>query len=1169
MLNDAILEANLNALQTQNPDLAQRLRRLPTSTRIEFSDTPQEILSATFDGKWLASRHRPREEAERLTAKIDIIENAVVVVLGFGLGYHVETIARRMGTTGIVVVFETDDQMLRDVLSTVDHSSWIRECNLVFFNAQSDRAEVAARMDGAGSIIALGTTILEHPASRPRLGSAAAEFSSLFAEVVGAIRTTILTTLVHCVTTCRNLALNVDHYACGEGIAPLAGWATGHPAIVVAAGPSLARNVALLEDPEVRERVVIIAAQTVLKPLLARGIKPHFVTALDYHEISRQFYDGLDPEMVEGVTLVCEAKANRAILEGFPGHVRCTGNGFLDRLLGPLARDMGELTPGATVAHLSFYLAQFLGCDPIMFIGQDLGFTDGLYYGPNASIHQVWASELNRFNTIEMMEWSRVARMKRTLRKVDGIKGQPVFTDEQMMTYRQQFERDFAAAPQTIIDATEGGVSKQHTTTQSLADALDAYLPGQPLPPMPDAHDEWPPARVRDVRSRIREVRSRVVRFGDLSRRADRLLDSMLENIENPREVGRLFDEMDLCRGEVGEMPDILGFVNDINQLGVFNRIKADRRLQLSDLSPMDAQRAQMERDQINVRWLADAAAELALSLEESDRILGGGTVDSRISRHHALVKNENDTESPTDIPERAPVVAAMIAVDPACGSLGLPWDPLEDVAGRPLLERTLSRVARTEGVDRIVLVQPAGCDLVNRLDISRIDCPVVPCETNGPVFDSSHDAIMAARRWSETCWRGGVGGTSIYDEILAPNAMLSAMEQLEIDAAIIVGADWVCVDPSGETGCGSLVARFVEQPSKHHIVFSQAPPGLVGCLLTRNQMREQANQVRNATIGALLSYMPHMPQLDPITKEICIKVPATIRDLPHRFTFDTRERRERLLPLLDTDHAMDIVGIMKHRAASGVAHPAAAPREVEIDLGDRHAWMTPDTLAAVLTSIDQFPDPVAITVTSSDESLCHPQLSDLIGAIATAKPMAINLRTQLRTEDAPERIMSLPVDVVTVLLDADCQATYRTITGRDEFPAIMGRLERLINLRGEQSGDALRLCRPWIVPTLRRCRDNVQDIETFFDRWLYHVGAAVIEPGVPSERADDIIHLEVPPTARARHDQATLYIGADGSVLSAPGADVVGSIPGEPIVEVWRRVLDGREAGSLAEVAG
>ena len=70
--------------------------------------------------------------------------------------------------------------------------------------------------------------------------------------------------------------------------------AAGFPAVCVGAGPSLSRNLALLANPETRRRLVVITAQTTLKPLLACGIRPDFVTALDYHHISTRFYEGLD-----------------------------------------------------------------------------------------------------------------------------------------------------------------------------------------------------------------------------------------------------------------------------------------------------------------------------------------------------------------------------------------------------------------------------------------------------------------------------------------------------------------------------------------------------------------------------------------------------------------------------------------------------------------------------------------------------------------------------------------------------------------------------------------------------------------------------------------------------------------------------------------------------------
>ncbi len=58
------------------------------------------------------------------------------------------------------------------------------------------------------------------------------------------------------------------------------------------------------------------------------------MTALDYHEISRRFYEGLSASDVEGITLVVEPKANPAILSAYPGAIRCVGDDVLDRVLG-------------------------------------------------------------------------------------------------------------------------------------------------------------------------------------------------------------------------------------------------------------------------------------------------------------------------------------------------------------------------------------------------------------------------------------------------------------------------------------------------------------------------------------------------------------------------------------------------------------------------------------------------------------------------------------------------------------------------------------------------------------------------------------------------------------------------------------------------------------------
>ncbi|MHC5029008.1 MAG: hypothetical protein ACYTGR_19840, partial [Planctomycetota bacterium] len=97
------LEGNLRSIGERNVEFAAALRATAPSTALEFVETPQGVPAAVLDGRPLCSRHRPLDEAARLAGQVDLVENAVVIVLGFGLGYHVQHLAEAMGRAGVIV----------------------------------------------------------------------------------------------------------------------------------------------------------------------------------------------------------------------------------------------------------------------------------------------------------------------------------------------------------------------------------------------------------------------------------------------------------------------------------------------------------------------------------------------------------------------------------------------------------------------------------------------------------------------------------------------------------------------------------------------------------------------------------------------------------------------------------------------------------------------------------------------------------------------------------------------------------------------------------------------------------------------------------------------------------------------------------------------------------
>ena len=616
-----IYERNLALIRLRDPAFAERIEQAQPAD-LTWSDSKAGPLTASIehDGRalWLASRYDPAKEAGKLVASIEHTKSACVVVLGMGLGYHVAELAGDMGPRGVLVVFEPDTGVWRAVMEKIDHTAWLKRAELVLADSQTDRPALIHRLETHAATITQGTRLLTHPPCRQRHEQAVRTFGHLVADVLAFCRTNVATALVNAARTCRNLASNIDHYAAGATTDELIDAAKGYPAICVAAGPSLVKNVDLLSDPDVRGKVVVIAAQTALKPLLARGIRPDFVTALDYSHISSRFYEDLPP--LPDVTLVAEPKAHRTILDGFPGPIRVAHSQFNDLLLGALAPRRKAIKSGATVAHLSFYLAQHLGCDPIIFIGQDLGFSDGLYYAPGTAVHRVWSSELNPFNTIEMMEWRRIVRMKGHLRHATDIHDRPIFTDEQMQTYLKQFERDFAKSPQTIIDATEGGVPKQHTETVPLAEALEEYatrpVPALPVPPM-----TLDPERLKQTQRMLGERIRQVQELRSTTQKTVPILKQMQEHLKDRARVDKLFTRLNKLQRHVElELTDAFNIVNAVNTIGSFKRARKDRVIGHVSRDQVDRQSHQIERDIENLDWLTQACDEAMNILDEAQQ---------------------------------------------------------------------------------------------------------------------------------------------------------------------------------------------------------------------------------------------------------------------------------------------------------------------------------------------------------------------------------------------------------------------------------------------------------------------------------------------------------------------------------------------------------------------
>ena len=616
-LDNAQFVRNMRELWRFDPTLALELDHIDDDDLPHVEPTKIDAVTirrSTPDGRsiYIHSRYNPLQEAKKWCTNVIENDKFCYFIEGFGLGYHIKELFEQLTGDIILVVVEPELQVLRLGLTYVDFAKEIESRRLVILT-QPDKARLHQQLADYQAYLLMGTKIASHQPSVQVSGESIAQLRQLYLSFIEYAKTAVVTLVTNAQVTCRNIADNLATYLATPPIDELKSRFAGHPAIVVSAGPSLRKNVAQLADA--KGKAVIIAVQTTLKPLLARGIVPEYVCSLDYHELSRQFYEDITD--FHDIHLVAEPKAHHSVIDTFRGPVSLLASDFARTCLAGAHGQRDGLRAGASVAHLAFYLAEYMGCDPIVMIGQDLALTDHVYYAPGVAIHAVWQAELNRFCTMEMKEWERIVRGKPILRKVKDYEGAEIYTDELMSNYLEQFEKDIAKSPAMVINATEGGALIHGAELMTLRQVIDRFCRGSIDSSLLAYRQRKPWFDTSGLPEGRRQVLARLDEMAEIQALCAETLEILEELkglVHSPAQFNNKIKKVDELRLKVREYDRAYRIITSGAQLAEFRKFSADQRLKASAAEGVERAKKQLDRDMNFVRSLqADTERMIAI----------------------------------------------------------------------------------------------------------------------------------------------------------------------------------------------------------------------------------------------------------------------------------------------------------------------------------------------------------------------------------------------------------------------------------------------------------------------------------------------------------------------------------------------------------------------------
>ncbi len=395
-----ILKNNLSYINIYDAELCRRIESVDElSMPIEMTYTAQNEPNLSVAGFPISDYSGAQQEAQRLVDSLSHNCRASVHVLfGLGFGYIFKQLVQF--SSGTVILYEPCLELLRVALEMVDFSEDLSQ-GRVFVTDNLDMLEkhfVASYRPGTRTSLLFtkyhkSQLVIQMNKLLEKLGVLQGMMevdSRQRAEIGGSYVGMLAANLFELqkypyIGQFENALLNV-------------------PAIIAAAGPSLSENIAAIK--KYRNKAVLFTVSTALGVLHANDITPDFVSMVElFNAVNLVQNFG-----IEQTCLIAEPYVNTAVLRlPFKNKIITSSQENRANEIYDKAFDIDKVyfESKGTVAYNALFAAKFMGCNPIILVGQDLAYVDGNCYSKDspladykckktASGWEVWIDDKNR-----------------------------------------------------------------------------------------------------------------------------------------------------------------------------------------------------------------------------------------------------------------------------------------------------------------------------------------------------------------------------------------------------------------------------------------------------------------------------------------------------------------------------------------------------------------------------------------------------------------------------------------------------------------------------------------------------------------------------------------------------------------------------------------------------
>lgn len=439
-VDEVQVEKNLEGIRKQDTALAKKLETLLIPQEYMVEPTSSGLLTLqvtdTTGAYYFHSNNNPVLEGKMFAEQYYSIDSDSYIVFGLGLGYHIKALLDL--DDGITIdIIEPDSNVICTAAYWTD-LSWIYDNPRVHLIYDPDYTKLLKLLD-VDSHLVIHNPSLRH-VGKPAIKM---QLEKFFISDSGKRNLKIQFQ--------NNYRDNVKN--CTRYIDEVKEQFEGKNAIIVAAGPSLNKNVEMLRNKP--DNTVVVAVGTVFTKLVAMNILPDYVVFLDAQPRLYQQIRGIENCKVP---IICASTACKTIAQKYDGEKFLICQHGYDRAE-EYVKDKGYqmYKTGGSVTTIALDMCIRLGCKEIAFIGLDLAYTGNQSHASHTADYHVSDED------------DKIA--------VSAIGGGTVPASRLFVMYREWIERRVAEEKSnlTVIDATEGGALKKGMQVMTLEEVYERW----------------------------------------------------------------------------------------------------------------------------------------------------------------------------------------------------------------------------------------------------------------------------------------------------------------------------------------------------------------------------------------------------------------------------------------------------------------------------------------------------------------------------------------------------------------------------------------------------------------------------------------------------------------------------------------------------------------------